>query len=539
MFDIKKIITYFKTNFNRRDLFLILFILFLFFLTRLYQLDQFPIFSDEGIYIRWAKVAWKDASWRFISLTDGRQPLQTWGTIPFLKAFPENALLAGRLFGVFAGLVSLAGLFVLSFYLFGKRTAYIACLLYIITPFFLFFDRLAMVDTLVNAASLWALFFSILLVKTLRLDLALIFGLSAGMFSLAKSSTAMFLFTSLFAPILTWKKKIKENLSRLLNYFILLAIVLVLAFTLYNVQRLSPFLHFVVEKNKTFVKTFDEFLAAPFSVVWYNLRFIPYFVAQGLGWATFFFGLAGFYLIFKKDKKLGLYFLIWLLIPYLAMTFFMKVLFSRYVIFIMGIFVLLAAFFFAVILGRNKATTPESDAGQARTADSGRVLDKPGQARMTKRRAIFLLVVLTYLFTFYFDYTILFDYKSIPFTEVDRGQYLEAWTAGWGAREIVDFARRKLKEKPVVMLAEGSFGMAGDVLDVFVKPGENITIKGYWPLNKEKIVENQKLLGEHYVYAVFAHRKEFPPDWPLGLIEKYDKPGGKSAIYFFRVTPSQ
>ncbi|KXK10841.1 MAG: hypothetical protein UZ22_OP11002000602 [Microgenomates bacterium OLB23] len=92
----------------------------LFALTRLIKLDGFPIFSDEGIYIRWAKVAWKDATWRFISLTDGRQPLQTWATIPFLKLFEHNALLAGRLFAVTAGFISLTGVITLARYLFWR-----------------------------------------------------------------------------------------------------------------------------------------------------------------------------------------------------------------------------------------------------------------------------------------------------------------------------------------------------------------------------------------------------------------------------------
>src|SRR3989338_9387720 len=103
MFDIISILSWAKKNLRRKDVVLIFLLVFLYLLTRLINLDQFPIFSDEGIYIRWAKVAWHDATWRFISLTDGKQPLQTWGTIPFLKLFPDNALLAGRLFSVITG----------------------------------------------------------------------------------------------------------------------------------------------------------------------------------------------------------------------------------------------------------------------------------------------------------------------------------------------------------------------------------------------------------------------------------------------------
>src|SRR3990167_10829646 len=150
MFDLLEYVAWFKKHIKGRDLFLYAAISLLFFVTRLINLDKFPIFTDEGIYIRWARIAWHDATWRFISLTDGRQPLQTWATIPFLKLFPNNALFAGRLFAVFSGLLSLSGLFTASYYLFGKRTAYLTTALYIFTPYFLFHDRVALVDSTVN-----------------------------------------------------------------------------------------------------------------------------------------------------------------------------------------------------------------------------------------------------------------------------------------------------------------------------------------------------------------------------------------------------
>src|SRR3989338_11077668 len=193
MFDVFKVFSFLKKTFSRKDVLLIIFLIGLYFLTRLINLDKFPIFSDEGIYIRWAKVAWHDASWRFISLTDGKQPLQTWGTIPFLKLFPDNALLAGRLFSVAAGFAGLTGMFILLFFLFGKRTAVMGSFIYIFTPYFLFYDRLALVDSGVNAGFIWILFFSILLVKSQRLDVALMFGLITGFSLLAKSSVRIFL----------------------------------------------------------------------------------------------------------------------------------------------------------------------------------------------------------------------------------------------------------------------------------------------------------------------------------------------------------
>ncbi|PIV70919.1 hypothetical protein COW57_02575, partial [Candidatus Roizmanbacteria bacterium CG17_big_fil_post_rev_8_21_14_2_50_39_7] len=92
MFDISAVFVYIKKRITIKDSLLLSLATLLYFATRLYNIKLLPIFNDEGIYIHWAKAAWHDASWRFISLTDGKQPLQTWGTIPFLKLFPNDAL---------------------------------------------------------------------------------------------------------------------------------------------------------------------------------------------------------------------------------------------------------------------------------------------------------------------------------------------------------------------------------------------------------------------------------------------------------------
>jgi len=49
-----------------------------YFATRLFNLTLMPIFTDEAIYIRWSEIALYDPTWRFISLSDGKQPLMIW-----------------------------------------------------------------------------------------------------------------------------------------------------------------------------------------------------------------------------------------------------------------------------------------------------------------------------------------------------------------------------------------------------------------------------------------------------------------------------
>jgi 4-amino-4-deoxy-L-arabinose transferase-like glycosyltransferase len=296
-------------------------------------------------------------------------------------------------------------------------------------------------------------------------------------------------------------------MRNILNLIILYGIVFVIAVVIYNIQRLSPFFHFVTGKNNTFILTFSEFLHNPFQVFFQNVINIPYYTAQNLGFATFIFGLIGLGIYTKKNKLMGLYFIIWIVAPYIAISFFNKVLFSRYIIFLLIPFIIFTAYLIDYAWKKYK-----------------------------NKVVIVLILIITYSFAFYFNYTIIFDQKNIPLVPSDRGQYLEAWPAGWGAKEIVEYARDKSATKPVVLLAEGTFGMSGDVLDTFIKPNDKISIRGFWPLGLKELVDAQKDLDTNTILVVFSHTSQFAPGWPIKLIHAYEKPGNNAAIYLFELT---
>ncbi len=503
MLDITSIASWFRRTFGRKDVIALFLIVCAYFFTRIINLDKFPIFTDEGIYIHWAKVAWKDAAWRFISLTDGKQPLHTWGMIPFLKIFSPNMLLGGRMFSVLTGFAALAGLYSITLYLFNKKVAFLAACAYVLTPMFMFYDRMALIDSAVNAGAVWLLFLSIVLARTLRLDIALIYGLSAGVALLAKSSSTMFVGLSALAPIAMlsdWRKRLP---SRAITYYILFGIAGTIALVLYNIQRLSPYLHFVAQKNATFVMTLPEFIKTPFLVVRDNSWRIPYYIASEMSYVSFALGLAGLWLLFRKDRNLGAYLLLWIIGPFIAIAFFAKVVFPRYLIFFASFLTIGAAYL---------------------TASRKKFVSK-------------IIIIFFLLSTAYFNYTILFRGESIPFPDVDRGQYIESNNAGYGIREIIDYSRKKSAEKPVILVAEGNFGVVGDMLDASVAPGERITVRGYWPLNESDLFANQKELQKNHVFIVYSHKRDgdFLPHWPIKLIKKYDKPGGKSSFHFFQL----
>lgn len=127
-----------------------------YFAIRLFNLLSLPIFTDEAIYVRWAQIAAGDASWRFISLTDGKQPSFIWFAMVMLKFF-EDPLLASRMVSVFAGFFAMIGMFFMGREVFKNTTIGIICAgLYVIYPMAVVYDRMALYDSLVSMFMVWS-----------------------------------------------------------------------------------------------------------------------------------------------------------------------------------------------------------------------------------------------------------------------------------------------------------------------------------------------------------------------------------------------
>src|SRR5258707_188778 len=90
-----------------------------YFFIRLIRILNVPIFTDEAIYTRWTQIAKQDSAQRFISLTDGKQPLFIWINMFFMR-FVHDPLLSGRMVSVVAGFLTMIGLFFLTKELFKK-----------------------------------------------------------------------------------------------------------------------------------------------------------------------------------------------------------------------------------------------------------------------------------------------------------------------------------------------------------------------------------------------------------------------------------
>jgi 4-amino-4-deoxy-L-arabinose transferase-like glycosyltransferase len=497
MFNFFEYWSWFKKNIKVTDLLLIGIIILAYFFTRTYNLLNLPIFTDEAIYIHWARLAWKDASWRFVSLTDGRQPLQTWGTIPFLKLFADP-LFAGRMFGVSSGFLALVGIFCLAYYLYGKKFAYFATLIYLFNPYYLFYDRMALVDSAVNGFFIWFVFFGLVLVKHPRLDLALIFGLFAGLGTLAKSTVRVFFIPLAFVPIFYLKSK--EFLKQSFNYFFLIGIAGVLSLVVYNVQRLSPFMHFIELKNTTFVKTLPELLSNPFDPLIHNLTTIPYYFISESNYLLFLFGFVGLILLFLHKRELAVSLTLFFLIPFAGIALMAKVVFPRYLIFLTIPFLL--GFLYLL--------------------------------KKTEKRLLILGIYL--IANAYFLFGVVKAPEVLPWPDIDRGQYLEGSSAGHGLREIVDYLEiQNAKNGQLYVFTEGTFGLLPYAMDIYFPYDQpQVKFEARWPLKEEDLAYAKELAKKYPVYFVFHEKKEIPSEWPLVLIQKYARVKAKSHVYFYK-----
>ena len=464
----------------------------LFIATRLTNLTKLPIFTDEAIYVRWAQIGTRDASWRFISMTDGKQPLFTWVAMTIMRFVPDP-LYAGRLVSVLSGVGSALGIFFLSKTLFKSlRVSFLSSFLYIISPFSLVYDRMALYDSLVAMFSLWNLYFAVLLVRTLRLDVALIFGMTLGLGMLNKTSGFLSLYLApLTMVLMDWRRG--KIIRRIARWALLLAVSAVLSQAVYGVLRLSPFFHMIAQKDAIFVYPFREWISHPTHFFVGNMRGLIDWLVHYLTWPVTIAAFVPAVSIFRKPReKLLLYG--WWLAPFVALALFGKVLYPRFVLFMSMPLLILAATTIDGVMRRWPKTFLE----------------------------IFLIgcIVVPSVYT---DYLLITNPIYAPIPQADRGQYINDWPAGWGVSEVASLLAEASKRGHIVVYTEGTFGLLPYGLEIMLVDNPNIEIHGIWPVPEDMPQEVARDTRLYPTYFVMNQRLDVPRGWPLTLVASYPK----------------
>lgn len=475
--------------------------------TRLANLTSLPIFTDEAIYIRWAQIGGRDASWRFISLTDGKQPLFTWLAMATVR-FARDPLFGGRLASCITGFIAMFGMYALGSEIFKRKSiGVVAAFLYVIFPFSVMYDRMALYDSLVAALSIWNLYLAVLLVRKVRLDVALLLGMGLGLGMLNKTSGFMSLY---FLPltVLLFDFKKPKVIRRLLGWIGYAAVAAILSQIIYSILRLSPFFYIVAQKDTIFVYPLNEWVTHPFRFfvgnfhgefewVW-NYLSIPLTILA--------FGATVIRFSWWREKAL---LLLWWLAPISALALFGKVLYPRFVLFMTMPLVVLAAYAMVKIWERLKS-----------------------------KWAALVILSLVCIPNIYMSSQILLDIKHAKIPVSDRGQYIDDWPSGWGVREIVAFLGAESKDKKIAVFTDGTFGLFPYALEIYLVDNPNIKIQGIWPLPAIMPAEMNETARTMPTYFVLNMTQNAPALWSLKLLSEYDKgTNNGSKMRLFEVLP--
>ncbi len=483
----------------------------IFFSLRLPFLTRIPVFVDEAIYIRWSQIMRNEPSLRFLPLSDGKQPLFMWATMPSLKLF-HDPLVAGRMVSILAGLLSLSGIaflvYVVSNSLF---LASLSSLVYAVLPFAVFFDRMALADSLLSTFGLWSLGLGVLLIKKSRLDLAMLLGISIGLGLITKSPAIFFYLWQplLFLAFFDFKSKdVKKRLLKLMGSWL---IALIISQGIYNILRLGTNFNMIGARNQDYLFSVSEAIRHPLNPLVGNLKTTTNWLWYLLTPPLILCLLLSF---FGRERKQSFWIVLLVLLTLFAQAFVAKVYTSRYIMFAATPLLLPITF------------------GLSYLAD-----------RFANKKAFIYLFIFIWPIILSLLFVFMPTSAGLPYDM--RSGYLEEWTAGWGQREIANYLNQKSGEgKKLVVGTDGFFGTLPDGLQIYTQANPNITVIGGSP-NISTLPDSltNSLKDKNNLVYLVANASRVHLSSPdlgrLNLISKFDKStrlnGTHESLLFFQV----
>ena len=411
----------------------------------------------------YACTALHDPAERFISLEVGKQPLFIWITMLYIKLL-GNPLLAGRLVSVTAGLLTMLGVWLLTLRLFkNKSVALLAVIVFVLNPFAQLINRLGNFDSTVGMFYIWSLYFTVLLVQTVRLDVAYTLGFSLAGGILTKTN-AFFSLYLLPVSFLIFDFRKSEMLKRVIKLLVLFGLAVAMANMFYLLLQLSPYYEHILWFNGDFVYPKREWLTLSigFRVNLFRenalslLEFTGYYITLpylAMIIASLFFG-------WKQKRQILLLLAYWFL-PMFALAVFSRGTSSRWIYpFSLPLLSVIAFGIFEVCQELWKRLKSYSLLAK-RTFVAG-----------------VIFVVILYPATQTVILAINPFKANIPF--VDSEQYLSCAT--WSIRDIVTELKTKAHGKKIFIGSRFPLGggqQIGQIVKLYALPNSNIIVKGF------------------------------------------------------------
>lgn len=474
---------------------------------RLTSIMSLPLFTDEAIYTRWSQIARYDASWRFISLTDGKQPMFVWWDMVFMR-FTHDPLLAGRLVSTVCGFLSVIGLFFLGREIFkNKWVGILTVLLYVFYPFGLVYDRMALYDSMVALFAIWSLYFAIRLVRNPKAWIAFTFALVLGGGMLTKTSD-FFSWYLLPATLLLFDFSKKDRVKRFFIWVGFAALAVGLANIYYSILRLSPFFHIIGDKNQVFVYSLHDWLSHPLQFFLGNISGMWDWFSTYMTYPMILLILASLIIAINYTKE-KLVLLIYFGAPFIALALFGKVLYPRFILFMTVMLLpLIALSLYEVFVG-------------------------------TKRIWIGMAVSIVFLALWIrADYYIITNFAISPIPKADLTQYSNDWPAGGGIAQIISYLSNQSRKGPIYVASEGTFGsLPTYAVEIYLGDDKNVEKGGMWPVPDIVPLSLIKTAAKEPVYMIFNQTQMPPTGWPVKLIARYQKGIGNTSISLWQVAP--
>lgn len=475
----------------------------LYLFTRLFNLDVLPIFTDESIYIYWAKyISFFRDKW-FISISDGKPPLLIWVIGVLLSFLPSDwYLIAGRIPAVFFGLLSLIFMVKSAMLLWNFRlTAFLAGLLYIFSPFHLFYDRMALFDSMLSAMLLAGFYFMLKTSKYQKITDSFFWGVFIGLGFLSKGTAIVFFL--LLPVIFVWILGFKAAVKKWKKIFLLLTVFLLTAQLINNSLRVSKIYFMMALKNQQFQQPWDLLLENPIRLLWGNYQGILSWIVSYYTLPAFLIGmLAVTYLFFKKISIFLALFGLWFS-GLFVFAFLARELFPRYLLFTTPYFLLISAFFVADFCQRFK-----------------------GRVRII---AIGVMMFLILVKQIPFDFYLLTDPVKAKMPRTDFNQYVGDHPSGYGLDKIFSYLENESQKGKINLVTQGTFGLYPYAFYLRFWDNKNIRIIPKWPIDLNSLSIPELKRGEKY-FLVLKDFEYLPPDFSLPILLKSEKPGGRYPI---------
>lgn len=487
----------------------LIFILIVGFILRLKNVLIFPFFTDESIYIYWAKQLTIDHRTLLLPVWDGKTPLFVWITALLLK-INIPYLFAGRFVSVIAGTITIYIVFLITKQLLNKYVALIAAFLYAINPFVLFYDRLALMESLMTLFGSLSCYYLIRFFQTKKYRYSIFIGISMGLAYLSKP-TGMIFIIGLFTAFFLIRKKndivplIKNALIAGILYFVISSIV-----------KLSKAFFRMALKNKEFIMDFNELIRHPVSLIGNNFQLFILWMITYNGFLLIGVLVTGLFLLLtqKKYRVKSIFLLFYVVIPVLAICTVAIIIFPRYFVFIMPYIIILSAIMIEQLFLRNKI--------------------------------IGILVALILIVSWFrSDLLLITNFKLFPLPQTDKNQYFEGRSSGYGLDKLFLYIDRDLKNNQLIIVTDNAYGLFPYALELhyWEKINKQLIFLPTWNFDKEFAQKLNAISNNHpnlLTLFIFKDKsreiieKNIAPVFNLSYTYEVKKIGNLSSFLVYR-----